>query len=158
MSNPRDFGAVGDGRADDTAAIEHTLRDGDGRLDFSPGTYLITRPIAIPLDKGGRFALTGGAGAAKIVMAGAGPAFHLIGTHAGTAGPEDFQPPIWVRERMPTVLNVEIEGRHAEADGFWLEATMQSTFEGVLLRRLRHGIRVQRRARNILVSHCHIYD
>jgi len=35
---------------------------------------------------------------------------------------------------------------------------MQSTFEGVLLRRLRDGIRIHNRARNVLISHCHIFD
>jgi hypothetical protein len=59
---------------------------------------------------------------------------------------------------MPTVRGVEVEGRHPEADGFLVEGTMQSTFEGVLLRGLRHAIRVHRRARNVLVSHCHMYD
>jgi hypothetical protein len=56
------------------------------------------------------------------------------------------------------VLNIEIEGQHEEADGFLLHETMQTTFEGVLLRKLRHGIHVWRRARNVLISHCHIYD
>jgi hypothetical protein len=59
---------------------------------------------------------------------------------------------------MPTILNLEIEGAHPQADGIVVEGTMQSTFEGVLLRELRDGIRVEKRARNVLISHCHIYN
>jgi len=45
----------------------------------------------------------------------------------------------------------------AAADGFLIEGTMQATFEGVLIRNLRHGIRLFKRNRNVLISHCHIY-
>jgi hypothetical protein len=158
MSDIRDFGATGDGQTDDSRAIFHALKDGDGTLQFPPGDYLITRTIPVALDTTGRFSLSGTGGAAKIIMAGAGPAFHLVGTHAATADPKGFQPEVWKGQRMPTVTNIEIEGRHAEASGFWLEGTMQSTFEGVLLRELLDGIRVAKRARNVLVSHCHIYN
>jgi hypothetical protein len=34
---------------------------------------------------------------------------------------------------------------------------MQPTLTGVLLRHLRHGIHITGRARNVLISHCHIY-
>src|SRR5215469_18675923 len=91
-------------------------------------------------------------------MAGEGPAFHLVGTHDKTADPTGFKPGVWQRERMPTVTSIEIEGRHERASGFLLEGTMQSTFEGVLLRELEDGIRVHGRARNVLISHCHIYN
>ncbi len=158
MSDVRDFGAVGDGQNDDSGAIAHALKDGDGTLQFPPGNYLVTKPIVVALDTTGRFSVSGTSGAAKIVMAGAGPAFQVIGTHGGTADPKGFQPPVWQSQRMPTFANLEIEGRHAEASGVWLEGTMQSTFEGVLLRELLDGIRVTKRARNVLVSHCHVYN
>lgn len=158
MSNVRDFGAVGDGQNDDSEAIGHAVADGEGFLEFPPGVYLLTRPIVVELAKRGRFGIDGSAGTAKIVMAGAGPAFHLIGTHTLSADPTGFKAGIWMRERMPTVLNLEIEGRHAQASGFLLEGTMQPTFEGVLLRELYDGIRIRGRARNVLVSHCHIYN
>ena len=45
MSNVREFGAVGDGRADDTEALKHAVSQGDGALHFPPGTYRITQPI-----------------------------------------------------------------------------------------------------------------
>ena len=45
MSNVREFGAVGDGRADDIEAVQHAVSQGDGVLHFPPGTYRITQPI-----------------------------------------------------------------------------------------------------------------
>ncbi len=158
MSNVRDFGAQGNARNDDTAAIEHALRDGDGTLQFPPGDYLISRTIVVELQRLGRFSIEGTGGAAKLIMSGPGSAFHLFGSHAATADPQGFEPGIWSRQRMPTVTNIEIEGRHPEASGFLVEGTMQSSFQGVLLRKLLDGIRVFRRARNVLISHCHIYD
>lgn len=143
---------------DDTPAVRHCLADGNGVLEFPPGTYLLTDTIAVELARRGRFGITGAAGTAKLLMAGPGPAFHIVGTHGGTADPTGFAPDVWARQRMPSVLNVEIEGRHPRACGFLLEGTMQPTFEGVLLRQLEDGIRLVGRNRNLLVSHCHIYN
>jgi len=157
MRNVKDFGALGDGVADDAEAIQHAINHGLGAVYFPPGTYRISRSIVVRLAEDGRLSLQGGGGVAKIVMAGAGPAFHIAGSHGGTAGPGSFQPGVWADERMPTILNLEIEGAHPEADGLLLEGTMQSLFEGVLLRELRHGIHLHKRNRNVLISHCHIY-
>jgi len=158
MSNVRDFGAAGDGLTDDTESIRHAIEQGDGPLYFPPGDYRITQTIVVELARTGRFAVDGSLGTAKLLMAGAGPAFHVIGTHEKTADPIDFAAEIWSAQRMPLIQNVELEGRHPQACGFLLEGTMQSTFAGVLLRQLQDGIRLHRRARNLLVSHCHIYD
>ena len=49
MSNVRDFGAVGDGKTDDTQAIRHAIFDGDGLIEFPRGEYLITETLEIPL-------------------------------------------------------------------------------------------------------------
>ena len=46
MSNVREFDAVGDGRGDDTAAIQHAVSQGEGVLHFPPGTFRITQSIA----------------------------------------------------------------------------------------------------------------
>jgi hypothetical protein len=158
MSNVRDFGAAGDGQQDDTDSILHALAQGDGVLLFPPGNYLVSRTIRVELDKTGRFGLMGEGGAAKLLMSGSGPAFHLVGTHERTADPTGFEPRVWDRQRLPTVLNLEIEGRHSQASGFLIEGAMQPTFEGVLLRDLEHGIRIHGHARNVLISHCHIYN
>src|SRR4051812_22931352 len=88
-SGPADvtaFGAAGDGRADDTAAVQRAVDSGSGSVRFAKGTYRLTRPVVIDLDRVGFTALAGD-GTARVVMAGAGPALKFVGTHAGTAAP-----------------------------------------------------------------------
>ena len=157
MSNVREFGAVGDGRADDTEAIQHAVSQGDGVLHFPPGTYRITQSIEIRLAKRGPLSIDGSGGTAQVVMAGPGPAFRLVGTHRGTGDPGSRKGNVASHQRLPTIRNFEVEGAHAQADGFELIETMQSVFEGVLVTRCRHGIHLIKRNRNVLISHCHIY-
>lgn len=157
MSNVRDFGATGDGKTDDTQAIQHAVTQGDGLIELPRGDYLITSPIAVPLDQVGRTSLQGFGGTAKVIMAGPGPAFHFVGTHGGTADPNSAKPNVWSKQRLPTMLNVEIEGRHEQADGIRIEGTFQATFEGLLLRQLRNCIHLTKRNRNVVISHCHMY-
>jgi len=158
MRSVRDFGAAGDGTTDDTEAIQHAVDSGAAHLYFPPGDYLVSKTIKLVEAGAGRTALTGAGGTAKVIMAGPGPAFRIRGSHRGTASPVSVKPTVWANERLPTIQNLEIEGRHEEADGILCEMTMQSTFEGVLLRKLRHGIHFKSRNRNVLVSHCHIYE
>ena len=158
MSNVRDFGAMGDGLADDTGAIEHALRDGgDGVLEFPRGEYRITRTIRVDLDKTRALAIHGSGGTARVLMHGAGPAFEFVGHHGGSADPGSFKPEVWVRERMPTVNQIEIEGKHPEADGLRFQGVMQPTLTGVLIRRVRNAVHITERCRNVLISHCHLY-
>ncbi|MBS0265724.1 MAG: hypothetical protein JSS02_27585, partial [Planctomycetes bacterium] len=124
MSNVRQFGAVGDGQRDDTEALEHAVREGNGLLELPPGTYRITRPIIFRLKDGGPVAVRGSGGIAKLVMAGAGPALVFEGTHTTTADPGGFRPEEWARERMPTVADLEIQGAHPEADGIRITGVM----------------------------------
>ncbi len=158
MSNVRDFGARGDGRNDDTQAIRHAIERGDGVLRFPRGDYLVSRTLTIPLNQHGRLSIEGTEGAARILMAGAGPALHLIGTHARTALPAHFDAGVWLRERMPVVRGLEIVGQHPQADGIRVEGAMQPTLQNLLIRRCRHGIHLAVRDRNVLISDCHIYD
>lgn len=153
MSNVRNFGAVGDGRTDDTRAIQHAVDDGDDLIEFPRGTFRITRPIEVTLER--RVCLDGG-GRGVIVMAGAGPAFRITGSHGGTGDPGSIKPEVW-DQCLPTVKNLVIEGAHAKADGIEMIETMQSVFEGLLIRKVRNGLRLHKRNRNVLVSHCHFY-
>ncbi len=157
MSNVRDFGAVGDGAADDTAAIQHAIDQGDGQLELPRGDYRITRTLDIPLDRIGRFSISGQGTVAKLIMDGPGPAIFLHATHSGSADPLGFHPRHWQRERMPTVRDLEIEGRHGQADGIRLEGVMQPTLTSVLIREVQHAVHVTNRARNLTISHCHFY-
>ncbi len=157
MSNVRNFGAVGDGVSDDTDAIRHALADSDGMLEFPRGNYLISETVEIRLDETGRLGIDGSDGTATVIMSGEGPAFRIIGTHGGTGDPSSSKPNIWERQRMPTIRNIEITGSHANADGIELIETMQATFSGVLIRQVRHGIRLHKRNRNVLINDSHIY-
>jgi len=157
MSEVFNFGAAGNGQADDTDAIRHAIQDGDGPVIFHRGIYKITETIEVDLDKYDRTGIDGSGGTAKIVMTGPGPAFRFVGTHAATADPKGFKPNVWLKQRLPIIQNIEIEGAHAEADGIELIGTMQATLSGVLLRELRHGIRLHSRNRNVLITDCHIY-
>ncbi|HEV3143173.1 MAG TPA: right-handed parallel beta-helix repeat-containing protein [Gemmataceae bacterium] len=158
MSNVRDFGAKGDGRTDDSEAFQHALEQGDGELAIPRGDYRLSRSLLAPLDKLGRLSIHGAGGTARLVMAGSGPALHIIGTHKKTAQPSDFEESVWQNERMPTVSDLEIVGAHESADGIRLEGTMQATLRGLLIRRCRHGIHLVNRNRNVIIADCHVYD
>ena len=103
MSNVLGFGAVGDGVADDTEALQHTLDAGDGVLRLNKGTYRITKPLVLDLTKQGIGAVRGEGGTSRIIMAGAGPAIRVIGDHQGTASPVTVQAHTWKNERFPTI-------------------------------------------------------
>jgi parallel beta-helix repeat protein len=158
MSRVRDFGAVGDGRRDDTAALQHALDDGDGTLELGPAVYRITRPLVIDLTKRGPAAVIGQGGTSRIVMAGAGPALRIVGDHRGTADPPSFKPQTWERERFPTVQGIEIVGDDPEAVGIELKRTMQATISRVLVRLCKYAVHLVERNRNFLMANCHLYD
>jgi hypothetical protein len=157
MSNVKGFGAAGDGKTDDTEAIRHAVADADGRLQFPRGNYLISETIEIKLDEVGRIGIDGDDGTATIIMAGQGPAFRIVGTHGGTGDPNSVKPSVWERQRMPTMRNIEITATNPEADGVELIETMQAILEGVLIRQVRHGIRLHKRNRNVQIHDSHIY-
>lgn len=158
MARVIDFGAAGDGTTDDTDAVRHAIDDGDGVLEFSRGTYRITAPVEIDLAQTGPMSVRGEGGVARIVMAGAGPAIRILGTHEGTADPDQVKAGVWKSERTPTVSAIEIVGEHAEADGIELVKTMQATLDRVAIRRCRYGVRLAERNRNVLITACHIYQ
>lgn len=151
----RSHGARGDGQTDDTAAVQKAV-DAGGTVQFSTGTYKLTRTVTIDLDKTGFVVLAGDA-TSRIMMAGAGPAFQFIGTHGGSAAPAQFKPNVWDRQRSPTVQGLEIVGAHAEADGIAARGTMQLTINRIVVREARHAIRLHERNRNVLISDVHLY-
>jgi len=158
MSNVRDFGAVGDGQVDDTKALRHAVDQGGGQLVLPRGTYRLTAPLEIDLDRFGPIALTGDGGTARLVMDGPGPAVRLVGTHDKSSDPATFEPRVWRRQRLPTVSDLEIVGNHDQANGIELEGTMQATIAGVSIRRCRYGVHLVKRNRNVLLADSHIYD
>ncbi len=150
-------GLVGDGEHDDTDALQRAIDAGRRPLVLPQGRYRITRSLRVDLDQVGYFALDGQS-VATLVMDGAGPAVHLVGTHYRTADPENFEERVWQRQRMPVIERLAIEGRHPEADGVCAEGTMQLRLAGLHLRMLRHGVHLIKNNRNVIISDCHIYQ
>jgi len=155
-NDARSFGAVGDGKADDTAAIQKAVDSDAGTVRFERGVYRVAKTIMVNLAEHGHVALTGD-GTARIVMAGAGPAFHFVGTHGGTADPVSVKPEIFERQTMPIVDGLEIAGAHDEADGIEATGTIQLTITRVNIRDCRHAIHLTQRNRNIIISNSHLY-
>jgi len=146
---------VGDGVADDTAALQKLI-DTSASVHLPKGTYRLTQPLVVDLQKTG-LASFAGDGTARLVMAGEGPAIHFVGTHEGSADPKTFKPEVWERQRMPVVEGIEIVGANAAADGIEATGTMQLTLRGVEVRECRHAVHLTKRNRNIIVDGCHFY-
>lgn len=147
---------TGDGKTDDTAAIQ-SLIDSGGSVRLAKGTYRLTKTLTVDLAKSG-FAAMSGDGTARLVMEASGPAIHFIGTHAGTAAPATVRPEVWDQQRTPMVDGIEIVGAHAEADGIEATGTMQITLTRVVVRKCRHAVHLTERNRNVLISACHFYE
>ena len=135
----KSFGARGDGKTDDSTALEKALASDTGTLVFDRGVYKISRTILVDLSKRGWTAIDG-SGGARVLMAAAGPAFHFIGSHGGTADPGSVSEQTWNHERLPLVQNIEILGAHEAAVGLRLEKTLQATLSAVLIRKCSTGI------------------
>jgi hypothetical protein len=153
-----DFGAAGDGKTDDTAAIQELIDAKAGSIRFPAGSYRITKPLVVDLEKVGYTSIVAD-GSARLIMAGSGPAIRIVGTHlSGSADPQTVKPQVWERERMPVVEGLGIEGEHPEADGVEAKGTFQLTLRGVHIRKCRNGVRLVERNRNVLIDGCHIYE
>ncbi len=155
--NVRQLGAVGDGKTDDTAAIQTAVEAGGGVVRLPKGTYRITKPIVIDLDKVGYTSICGD-GVARIVMAGPGPALKFVGTHFKSADPAGFAENVWERQRMPLVDGLAIDGDHPEAVGIEADGTMELTLTRLHIRGTLHCIHLVGSNRNLLVADCHLYE
>lgn len=156
-ANVMDFGASGDGKTDDTAAIQRAVDAGLGAVRLLKGRYRVTSPVVIELDKTGYCSVLGD-GVAEVVMAGAGPAFRFVGTHFSSADPGGFEGKVWARQRMPVIDGVGFRGEHEAAMAIEAVGTMQLTITRVHVRGMLHGIHLVENNRNLIVSNCHIYE
>ena len=153
----RDFGAIGDGEADDTKAFQRAVDSGRGDVHVPRGIYRLTKTIVVDLDRIGPVSIVG-TGTAKLVMAGPGPALKLIGTHKGTAAPGTVKDNVWRNQRMPSVSELEIVGADPKACGVEARGTMEAVFSRLQIRKVLHGIHLTERNRNVIISDCHIYE
>lgn len=155
--NVRDFGAVGDGKTDDTEAFQRAVDSGRGDIYIPYGGYRLTKTVMVDLDRVGPVSITG-SGTATIVMAGPGPAFKLVGTHEGTAAPNTVKDNVWRNQRMPIMSGLEIVGADPEACGVEVVGTMGAILSRLSIRKTFHGIHLTRRNRNVIISDCHVYE
>ena len=157
--NVKEFGAVGDGKTDDTESIIEALKKcSDGVLEFPRGTYRITRTIEILLSETGTISLSGSGGSARIIMEGEGPAFRFTGSHNGSAAPSSVTALTWDKERMPLVDALEIVGANPKADGLEFRHTLMPVLRALLIRDVHHGIHLKSRNRNVIIDGCHVYN
>ncbi|MBN2594674.1 MAG: right-handed parallel beta-helix repeat-containing protein [Sedimentisphaerales bacterium] len=156
QDNVRSFGATGDGIADDTAALQKIVDSGAGNIRLR-GVYRLTEPVVIDLDKVGYTSFSGD-GIARIVMSGPGPALKFVGTHFKSADPDGFEENVWLRQRMPLVDGIAIEGNHPEAVGIEAVGTMELTVTRVHIRGVMHCIHLTGNNRNLIISDCHLYE
>lgn len=155
--NVRSFGAKGDGRTDDSAAVQAAVDAGSGSVFFPKGVYRITKTIDVPLNRIG-FTSVCSNGSSQIIMAGPGPAFRIMGTHSKSADPKGFGDEVWDRQRMPLIDNLAIVGEHGQAVGIEAVGTMQLTITRLHVRKCLHGIHLKGNNRNLTVSDCHLYE
>jgi hypothetical protein len=146
---------VGDGQADDTAALQK-LVDAGGSVRLAKGRYKLTKTVVVDLSKTG-YAAFSGDGTAQLIMAGPGPALRFVGTHDKSADPWNIKPQVWDAQRAPSVTGIEIVGAHAEADGIEATGTMQLTIDRVVVRECRHAVHLTKNNRNIIINACHLY-
>jgi len=153
--DPETFGVKGDGKADDTAALQRAINETKGELALGPGTYRITKALVVDLKRRGRTVIRGCG--ARILNEAPDAAIILLGSHKGTADPKTISREVWERESTPMISGIEIEGAHPQADGIRIEFTWQPVIMGVCVHDCRHGIHVVKNNRNVIISNSHVY-
>ena len=153
----RDFGAVGDGKADDSAAFQKAVDSKIGDIVVPKGVYRFRKTVVVNLDKVGPTSFQG-TGTATIVMAGPGPAIRFVGTHEGSAAPHTVKENVWTNQRMPTIDGLEIVGAHPQAVGVEAIKTMKLVLTRLTVRKALHAVVLAQRNRNVIVSNCHLYE
>lgn len=138
--NVRDYGAVGDGVADDTAAFNAALADlvngGGGTFYMPHGNYKINSKILIDItntkpSEGKGISIRGdNMNTTVVTNAGVDFAFEIINTEMSSEGLNSYF----------HAENFMIQGAHASAKGIKMMGFSQSALENVVLKGLEKGI------------------
>lgn len=155
VTNVKDFDARGDGKADDTAALQRAIDQGSALLWLPRGDYKITRGLVVRLHQRGKTSIRGAG--ARILNESAEPALHVVGTFRGSADPETTTPEEYAHQTFPTVADIEIVGLGA-GDGLVLERAHQAVIARIVVHGCRHGIRLSTRNRNVVITACQLFD
>ena len=129
-----------------------------GTIRFPAGTYRITKPIVVDLDKVGFTSLVAD-GTARLVMAGPGPAIQ-VHRHSCRHGRSEhgqarsLGAPAHAHRRGPG----DCRRRTPRPTASKRAARCSSRIRGVHIRKCRHGIHLVERNRNVLIDACHIYE
>lgn len=154
LTDVKQYGVVGDGLTDDAPAIQKALDETHGLVYFPPGDYLLGSGLTVRLDQRRQTRIT--SGGARLLNRSADPALHLVGTHQGSASPDELTEAVGAAELMPVVSDLEIVGGNG-GDGLRLEYTYKATISRVTIRDCVHGIHIPNHNRNLIISDCHLY-
>lgn len=146
--NIKDFGAIGDGRSDDTLAIESAMayiasRSG-GTLSFPEGEYIVSSPIALPsgiVIKGTNGLHTGNStnnvikkNSSRITLRGSNRALFQIGECMEKIALQDIE---LYSENNQNTYGIEALGAYTSTQGLSLErVSINNFFRGIYV----HGL------------------
>lgn len=154
LCDVKQFGAVGDGVTDDAPAIQRALDEAVGLVFLPPGDYRLGCGLTVRLDQHPHLSIR--SAGARLLNQSADPALHVIGTHTGSAAPDELTEAVGAAELMPSVSDLEIVGGSG-GDGIRLEGTYKAIISRVTVRDCVHGIHIPNHNRNVIISDCHLY-
>lgn len=152
--NVKQFGAIGDGLADDAPAIQKALDETNGPVFFPQGDYRLSHGLVVRLDQRKQTQIR--SGGARLLHESADPVLHIVGTHKGSASPAELTDEVSGGQLMPLVSDLEIVGGSG-GDGIRLDNTYMAIISRVTVRDCGHGIHIPGLNRNIIISDCHVY-
>ncbi|SER71686.1 glycosyl hydrolase family 28-related protein [Psychrobacillus sp. OK032] len=147
------FGAVGDGKTDDTEAFKQAAQQ-EGIIRLEPGKiYLISSTIKIDLTniKGIQ------ANNAKILLSGDFAAFHLKGNKTN-GGAEPLSNVGLEQELSPVIEQLHVYSNNHEGTALILDGTFGVNISKSHFYKLKKGIEVINRNRNVIITENHLWD
>lgn len=147
------FGAMGDGKTDDTVAFQKAaLENGVLRLD-SGKTYLINKTIVLDLNK-----IKGiQANNAKIFVSKDIPAFHLKGNKI-TGGAEPPSNTGLEQEFSAVIEGLHVYSNNHKGTALVLDGTFGVNISNSHFYNLKKGIELINKNRNVIITENHIWD